>query len=157
MDTQVLSKQCCFSNPSHALVHTCYPAILRPGRLDQLIYIPLPDDAVSLLVHGLCWVLLIEALPTQVFQVVAKSSRQRAGKGLILFSNQYTNYTLEAQKAQCPGPVTTLVYKYPVSPMTLNHVYNSDTDSDSWFGVNCAFILPCFVLITTIKPFNLRK
>ena len=23
------------------------PAILRPGRLDQLIYIPLPDDAVS--------------------------------------------------------------------------------------------------------------
>ena len=23
------------------------PAILRPGRLDQLIYIPLPDEAVS--------------------------------------------------------------------------------------------------------------
>ena len=23
------------------------PAILRPGRLDQLIYIPLPDDAVG--------------------------------------------------------------------------------------------------------------
>lgn len=24
------------------------PAILRPGRLDQLIYIPLPDEAVSM-------------------------------------------------------------------------------------------------------------
>jgi len=23
------------------------PAILRPGRLDQLMYIPLPDEAVS--------------------------------------------------------------------------------------------------------------
>lgn len=23
------------------------PAILRPGRLDQLIYIPLPDEPVS--------------------------------------------------------------------------------------------------------------
>ena len=32
------------------------------------------------------------------------------------------NDTLEAQKVQCPGPVRTLVYKYPVSPMTLNHM-----------------------------------
>ena len=29
------------------------PAILRPGRLDQLIYIPLPDEQVSFLqFHG---------------------------------------------------------------------------------------------------------
>ena len=28
------------------------PAIMRPGRLDQLIYIPLPDEPVSqLLMH----------------------------------------------------------------------------------------------------------
>lgn len=27
------------------------PAILRPGRLDQLIYIPLPDEAVSSIKH----------------------------------------------------------------------------------------------------------
>ena len=28
------------------------PAILRPGRLDQLIYIPLPDETVSLEMFG---------------------------------------------------------------------------------------------------------
>jgi len=56
------------------------------------------------------------------FKWLLSYQRQRAGQGLILFSNQYTNDTLEAQKAQCPGKVRTLVYKYPVSPMTLNHV-----------------------------------
>ena len=54
------------------------------------------------------------------FKWLLSHQRQRAGKGLILFSNQYTNDTLEAQKAQCPGPVRTPVYKYPVSPMTLS-------------------------------------
>jgi len=70
-------------------------------------------------------------LPTQVFHVVAKSSKAKAGEGLILFSSQYTNDALEAHKVQCPGPMRTLVYKYPVSPMALNHMYDSDTDSDS--------------------------
>lgn len=27
------------------------PAILRPGRLDQLIYIPLPDEAVNAIIY----------------------------------------------------------------------------------------------------------
>jgi len=50
---------------------------------------------------------LYEALPTQVFKVVVKSSQrakgwQRAGKGHILFLDQTTNGTLEAQKAECP-------------------------------------------------------
>jgi len=50
------------------------------------------------------------------FKWLLSYQRQRAGKGLILFSNQYT------LKAQCPGKVRTLVYKYPISPMILNHM-----------------------------------
>jgi len=69
-------------------------------------------------------------LPTQVFQVIAKSTKAKGLQRAHFVSNQYTNDT-EAQKAQYPGKVGTLVYKYPVSPMALNLVYNSDTDSDS--------------------------
>jgi len=45
-----------------------------------------------------------EALPGQVFQVVLKVIKgQRAGKGRILFSDQTTKGTMEAQRAQCPS------------------------------------------------------
>ena len=39
------------------------PAILRPGRLDQLIYIPLPDEQV-------CSIVIIMMTHTVVFLVV---------------------------------------------------------------------------------------
>jgi len=42
-------------------------------------------------------------LPCQVFQEVAKViKKQMAGKGHILFFNQTTKGTMEAQRAQCP-------------------------------------------------------
>lgn len=30
-------------------------AVLRPGRLDQLIYIPLPDELSRLQIFKVCW------------------------------------------------------------------------------------------------------
>ena len=46
----------------------------------------------------------VEALPSQVLQVVAKSIKeQRAGIGHILFLDQTTKGTLEAQRARCPS------------------------------------------------------
>ena len=45
-----------------------------------------------------------EALPGQVLQVVVKVIKgQRAGKGRILFLDQTTKGTMEAQRAQCPS------------------------------------------------------
>ena len=41
--------------------------------------------------------------PSEALQVVAKATKgQRAGKGYVLFSDQSTKGTLEAQRAQCP-------------------------------------------------------
>jgi len=46
---------------------------------------------------------LCEALPTQVFEVVAKSSQRAKGWQRAYFVlDQITNGTLEAQKAECP-------------------------------------------------------
>jgi len=58
-------------------------------------------------------------LPTQVFQVVAKLSKAKGWQRahFVFKPVQYTNDTLEAQKAQCPGLVRTLLYKYPFSPI----------------------------------------
>ena len=54
--------------------------------------------------------------------MVAKSSKAKGWQRAHLVFKPVHNDTLEAKKAQCPGPVRTLVYKYPVSPMTLNHM-----------------------------------
>ena len=69
----------------------------------------------------------LEALPTQVFQVVAKSSKAKGQqRAHFVFKPVHKiNDTLEAQKAQCPGPVRTLVYKYPVSPIFTLFFFNN--------------------------------
>ena len=47
--------------------------------------------------------MILEALPSQAFQVLLKVVKgQRAGKGHILFLDQSTKGTLEAQRAQFP-------------------------------------------------------
>ena len=46
------------------------PAILRPGRLDQLIYIPLPDEPVSwerVLPHGDICLMMLHFIPGVLF------------------------------------------------------------------------------------------
>jgi len=68
------------------------------------------------------------------FKWLLSHQMQRAGKGLILFSNQYTNDTLEAQKAQCPGPVPWPSENTGIQISRQSHFY-------------------LVLFITTIKPF----
>ena len=67
------------------------------------------------------------------FKWLLSHQRQRAH-----FANQYTNDTLEAQRHSA---VRTLVYKYHISPMTLNHmciivilILRGNTDAVSVFA-----------------------
>ena len=43
------------------------PAILRPGRLDQLIYIPLPDEQVSFIFTSINYVIVWLLVPPSKF------------------------------------------------------------------------------------------